>query len=250
MSENGYSVLIVDDNPDHRDLLKRMLSRAPSNWQIQEASCLRTAVAQIEACTPDLVLADYRLPGGNGLHLVDRIQQISASTRPAVVVLTSHKDARIATHALRCGAQDFLVKSEISPRELDEKLNDALTRVAWIRSQAERLKTLRQADRDFDLLLEILAGGQAEVLRRLQDQIDAMAGSYTGGSLGSVAVSADAISPALPRTSDSNTMVAADAPGSDSIAQLQSNLEEQIAINRQAVDLVERLRTRLYGSVR
>ena len=98
--------LIVDDEPDIRDLLGITLGRM--QLQVSTAADYASAVKQLGGQKFDLVLTDMRLPDGDGLDLVDWIQ----THRPGVpvAVITAHGNVEAAVRALKLGAFDFISK--------------------------------------------------------------------------------------------------------------------------------------------
>ena len=98
--------LIVDDEPDIRELLSITLGRM--NIDVATAGDYRTAVKQLGGERFDLVLTDMRLPDGDGLDLVEWIQ----TNRPGVpvAVITAHGNVEAAVRALKLGAFDFISK--------------------------------------------------------------------------------------------------------------------------------------------
>ncbi len=98
--------LVIDDEPDIRDLLAITLGR----MQIEVVTAADYASA-LKALGPerfDLVLTDMKLPDGNGLDIVDWIQH----HRPGVpvAVITAHGNVEAAVRALKLGAFDFISK--------------------------------------------------------------------------------------------------------------------------------------------
>src|SRR5512139_2904385 len=98
--------LIVDDEPDIRDLLTITLGRM--NLAVDSAGDFASAVKKLGGEVYDLVLTDMRLPDGDGLDLVEWIQ----SHRPGVpvAVITAHGNVEAAVRALKLGAFDFISK--------------------------------------------------------------------------------------------------------------------------------------------
>src|SRR5512139_4071257 len=98
--------LIVDDEPDIRDLLTITLGRM--NLAVDSAGDIDAAVKKLGGEKYDLVLTDMRLPDGDGLDLVEWIQ----SHRPGVpvAVITAHGNVEAAVRALKLGAFDFISK--------------------------------------------------------------------------------------------------------------------------------------------
>jgi two-component system, NtrC family, response regulator PilR len=99
-------VLIVDDEPDIRELLSITLSRM--ELEPKTASDLASAQKLLRGGHFDLCLTDMSLPDGNGLDLVEWIQS-NAPTVP-VAVITAHGNVESAVRALKLGAFDFVSK--------------------------------------------------------------------------------------------------------------------------------------------
>lgn len=100
------TTLIVDDEPDIRELLEITLSRM--GIETTSASDLNEARQQLEKQHFDLCLTDMRLPDGNGIDLVREIQQLHADL--PVAVITAHGNMELAIEALKAGAFDFVSK--------------------------------------------------------------------------------------------------------------------------------------------
>tara|TARA_R110002072_G_scaffold5811_2_gene36131 strand:+ start:13384 stop:14763 length:1380 start_codon:yes stop_codon:yes gene_type:complete len=100
------SVLIVDDEPDIRELLDITLSRM--GLDTHSAATLGEAREMVEKIKPDLCLTDMRLPDGNGITLVEYIQQ--QCPHIPVAMITAHGSVETAISALKAGAFDFISK--------------------------------------------------------------------------------------------------------------------------------------------
>ncbi len=98
--------LIVDDEPDIRELLSITLGRM--DIAVETAADYKSAVKQLGGERYDLVLTDMRLPDGDGLELIEWIQE----HRPGVpvAVITAHGNVEAAVRALKLGAFDFISK--------------------------------------------------------------------------------------------------------------------------------------------
>jgi two-component system response regulator PilR (NtrC family) len=98
--------LVIDDEPDIRDLLGITLGRM--QIEVVTAGDQASALKALGAERFDLVLTDMRLPDGNGLDIVEWIQQ----HRPGVpvAVITAHGNVEAAVRALKLGAFDFISK--------------------------------------------------------------------------------------------------------------------------------------------
>jgi two-component system response regulator PilR (NtrC family) len=98
--------LIIDDEPDIRELLAITLGRMQID--VVTAGNFATAVKCLGGERYDLVLTDMRLPDGDGLEIVEWIQ----THRPGVpvAVITAHGNVEAAVRALKLGAFDFIAK--------------------------------------------------------------------------------------------------------------------------------------------
>jgi len=102
----NHLILIVDDEPDIRELLALTLSRM--GLQCKEAETLEQARKSLSEQHFDLCLTDMRLPDGNGIDLVRHIQETSPEV--PVAMITAHGNMNTAIEALKAGAFDFLNK--------------------------------------------------------------------------------------------------------------------------------------------
>ena len=99
-------VLIVDDEPDIRELLAITLSRM--ELDSRTAADVATAQKMLRTEHFDLCLTDMNLPDGNGLGLVEWMQSNAAAV--PVAVITAHGNVESAVKALKLGAFDFVSK--------------------------------------------------------------------------------------------------------------------------------------------
>jgi len=98
--------LIVDDEPDIRELLE--LTLGPMDMETRSAANLTDARKLLDENSIDLCLTDMRLPDGDGLELVEHIQKNYPDL--PVAVITAHGSMEIAVQALKAGAFDFISK--------------------------------------------------------------------------------------------------------------------------------------------
>ncbi len=103
---NKSQILVVDDEPDIRELLEITLSRM--DLKVQSASYVNGAKTLLRNCPFDLCLTDMQLPDGDGLELMEYIQ-VNYPTIP-VALITAYGNMEIAIRALKNGAFDFVSK--------------------------------------------------------------------------------------------------------------------------------------------
>lgn len=114
-------VLIVDDEPDIRELLEITLGRM--SLATSSAADLASARRLLSTQDFNLCLTDMRLPDGDGLELVEYIQQ--EYNQIPVAVITAHGTTESAVKALKSGAFDFVSKP-VNLQKLRDLVNSAL----------------------------------------------------------------------------------------------------------------------------
>ena len=115
-------VLIVDDEPDIRELLEITLQRMGLETRCAEDFSMATRCLKQDSF--DLCLTDMQLPDGDGITLVEHIQQHYPDTPTAVI--TAHGSIDLAIKAMKCGAFDFVSKP-VSLETLRNLVEKALT---------------------------------------------------------------------------------------------------------------------------
>jgi DNA-binding NtrC family response regulator len=101
------TILIVDDEPDMLHLLKRSLE-PELNCRVKTAASGQEGLQLLGHTAIDLVIADIKMPGMNGLDLLQRIKQ--DYPQQTVVMMTAFGQIETAVQAMRSGAYDFITK--------------------------------------------------------------------------------------------------------------------------------------------
>ncbi len=121
-------LLLVEDNVGDARLLREMLRDHDMLTELTHVMSLREAETHLTEHTPppDVILIDLGLPDAQGLEAVRRTH--AAAPRVPLVVLTGTDDETLAMLALQEGAQDYLIKGQIEPRQLMRALRYAIER--------------------------------------------------------------------------------------------------------------------------
>jgi two-component system KDP operon response regulator KdpE len=120
MPDNAVSVLIVDDEPPIRRLLRTSL--LAQGYRVTEAERGTEAIESIRQQRPDLVVLDLGLPDIDGLAVIQRVRQDSLIP---IIVLSSRSDERGKVKALELGADDYITKP-FGMEELVARIRTAL----------------------------------------------------------------------------------------------------------------------------
>jgi phosphate regulon transcriptional regulator PhoB len=118
-------VLIVEDEPDIRDLLAFHLER--EGFQVVQARTGAEALRQIRAAPPDLVVLDLMLPELDGLEVCRRLRRDPTTATLPIVMLTARGDEVDRVLGLELGADDYIVKP-FSPKEVVARIRAVLRR--------------------------------------------------------------------------------------------------------------------------
>ena len=143
-------VLIVDDEPDIRELLEITLLRMGLETRSAEDYNNATRLLHDEAF--DLCLTDMKLPDGDGITLVEHIQQHCPNTPTAVI--TAHGSIDLAIKAMKCGAFDFVSKP-VSLETLRNLVDKALTLPSFPQLASNVSDEKYQIIGDSELMLEL-----------------------------------------------------------------------------------------------
>ena len=137
-------VLIVDDEPDVRALVRSALSYARQDLTAIEAADRDEALAMIHSERPDLVVLDLALPKRDGFAVLEQVRE---KTDLPIIVLTARGLEDDKIKGLRLGADDYLTKP-FSPRELVARIESVLRRSS---PRAPRSGTIDTHDLAIDL---------------------------------------------------------------------------------------------------
>ncbi|MFD2173204.1 response regulator [Rhodobacter lacus] len=125
-------ILIVDDDPDLRDLVRYELEG--HGFEVVEAACAAEVAPALSPVPPDLILLDLRLPDQDGLAVAGRLR--ATSTIPIIMLSGLGGDVdRIV--GLEMGADDYVVKP-CNPRELVARIKAVLRRTGAAPGPLER----------------------------------------------------------------------------------------------------------------
>ena len=175
-------ILLVDDNPGDVLLCKHILAgQTGHNFKIQHASRLSTAMRKARTLSVDLILLDLCLPDSSGL---DTFVRMKAQVRDIpIIVLTGTKDEEIALNAVRKGAQDYLVKDELTEGILIRSIRYAIERSGaeekrrWLEMKmlyAQKLESLSVPSggvaHNFNSLLTAIMGNAELAMEKLHEE--------------------------------------------------------------------------------
>ena len=146
----GLTILTVEDNPSDLFLLEHMLRASGLVIrQLYSAESIREAHAMLTGQEIDVVLLDLTLPDSFGIHSFVHLKPVVQ--RIPVIILTGLSDTNVALEAIKEGAQDYLVKGELTEGLLAKAIQYSLERkrtLEHLRVSNERFNTVVKATND------------------------------------------------------------------------------------------------------
>jgi PAS domain S-box-containing protein len=157
-------VLIVDDDENYGKLIRTYLStKRRKTYVLRIAVTLGEALALASERTPEVVVLDLGLPDSNGLATLKRMLACVPAT--PILVLTGLTNEKTGEQAVARGAQDYLVKDEVTGVLLERAILYTLERYKRNRALQERDRRLAESERRFRKMIEKSRDGMLVVDR-------------------------------------------------------------------------------------
>jgi signal transduction histidine kinase len=137
-----FTVLVIDDEESIRKILGMYLRS--KDYEVITAADGQRGIEVFQKARPPIVLTDIRMPGMDGIEVLERIKQIAPETE--VIVITGHGDMDLAIKALQLDASDFITKP-VGNEALSIALKRAEERLDTRRMLKASHEYLRQAEK-------------------------------------------------------------------------------------------------------
>lgn len=160
------SILIVDDEESVRESLYNWF--IDDGYVVEVAENAKKALNIIEAKDFDIILADIKMPGMDGLEMQKRIK--SLNKEPIIIIMTAFASVDTAVQALKNGAYDYITKP-FDPDDLSHLIRNATAQIA-LKAENETLKS------NISSLIEVGdLVGQSEALNKVLKEVESVAQS-------------------------------------------------------------------------
>ncbi|MDB4939907.1 MAG: hypothetical protein JWO40_332 [Candidatus Doudnabacteria bacterium] len=120
MRNKKFKVLIVDDEELLVGVYHQGLEFA--GYEVESASNGLEAIEKIQRTHPDMILLDLLMPGMDGFGVLKNIKQNKELKEIPIIVLSNLSEDANKSESMRLGAVDFVIKSDISPSQLVDKI--------------------------------------------------------------------------------------------------------------------------------
>jgi FixJ family two-component response regulator len=158
MRDENPSVLIVDDDPEFRDSVGRLLRTV--GLHTQEFSSVSDFLKAEPSSGPTCLVLDVRMPGRSGLELQRDLAR--ANRQVPIIFITAHADVPMTVQAMKGGAIEFLTKP-FRDQDLIEAVESGLARDRARRESNRALVGLKErfenlSSREREIMLQVMAG--------------------------------------------------------------------------------------------
>lgn len=158
-------LLLLEDNQADACLLIETLEEVEEqSWQITHAKHLSDALEYLNYTQFDIALLDLSLQDANGLETITQIQSVIPDL--PIVVLADLEDQQLALQAIAQGAQDYLVKSQLTPKVLIRAIRYAIERGRIVHRLQAEVAERQQSEQTLRLLVEGTASVTGEAFFR------------------------------------------------------------------------------------
>ena len=160
-------VIVVDDEAAIREAVQQWLEL--SGFRVHSCATAQAALALVDRDYPGIIISDVRMPGTDGLQLLDKLLELDRDL--PVILVTGHGDVPMAVQALRQGAYDFIEKP-FTPERLLDSVRRALDKRRLV---CENRQLREQFSRKDQIEAQLL--GVSKPMENLRRQILELAGT-------------------------------------------------------------------------
>lgn len=145
------SILIIEDEEGHIELIKRAFKSYSENFNLIIAPNIKEAFMNIDENPPDLVIADLNLPDGKCIELLTKTDE---NNKFPMVVMTSHGNERYAVEVMKAGALDYIVKSKETFDNMPWAAQRALREWQRMADHKKAIHELKQSEEKYRTIVE------------------------------------------------------------------------------------------------
>jgi len=118
-------ILFVEDEPNHVAIYETKLKQ--EGFEFVSAKTAGEAIPLIQKEKPDLILLDILLPGDeNGVDVLEKLKKDPATQNIPIIVFTNYDIEEYRKQTAVLGANDFVLKSDVTPSQMVGKINQIL----------------------------------------------------------------------------------------------------------------------------
>lgn len=117
-------IAIIEDDLAIVQMYKTKFEK--DGYEVATAGDGQSGLQLLTTFEPDIILLDLMMPGMNGFDMLQRLRQQPGGRDAKVVVLTNMGDTETATKVYKMAANDYIVKAEMTPKEVEDRIKKLL----------------------------------------------------------------------------------------------------------------------------
>ncbi len=126
MSDQKVKIAIIEDDMAIVQMYRMKFEH--EGYEVATAPDGASGLELIETFKPNIILLDLMMPGMNGLEMLQRLRSQAEGRDAKVVVLTNMGDTETATRVYKMAADDYIVKAEMTPKQVAEHVKALLAK--------------------------------------------------------------------------------------------------------------------------
>ena len=151
MDETARSILLVEDEPDHAEAIRRAFAASGNGADIRVVDTLREFRAAVAADPPDIAILDMNLPDGNA---VEALAELRKTLSFPILIITSYGNETMAVEAMKAGAIDYVEKSSGAFAAIPQTVERSLREWNLLQARKRAEETLRREKENFQHSLD------------------------------------------------------------------------------------------------
>ncbi|HYW06274.1 MAG TPA: ATP-binding protein, partial [Longimicrobium sp.] len=145
------TILLVDDSPEDRFVVRRLVRESGEGHTLVEAETGEEGLERARVVRPDCILLDFHLPDIEGLDVLNALRVQRGGMLPVpVVMLTGQDDQATAIAALNGGAQDYVLKGTLNAHGLMRAVENAIEKFTIQRELEEKTAAIEARSRELE----------------------------------------------------------------------------------------------------
>jgi DNA-binding response OmpR family regulator len=126
MSEHKVKIALIEDDMAIVQMYRMKFEH--EGYEVATAADGASGLQLIESFEPDIILLDLMMPNMNGLEMLSKLRNQPTDHAAKIVVLTNMGDTETATRVYKMAADDYIVKAEMTPKQVAERIKVLLAK--------------------------------------------------------------------------------------------------------------------------
>ncbi|MCW4048816.1 MAG: response regulator [Candidatus Bathyarchaeota archaeon] len=166
MSDRIYRVLLVEDNPNHYQILQRFIDKSGLPIQVDHVLTAQECFNIFLKKNYDLLMLDHNLENYTGTEILRKLKEFNILV--PIIMVTQQKDPQVAIDAMKLGAVDFIIKNKENFKSLPEKIKSYVEEFEYKLANDQVFKVQRRSilkSPDVRELMKLIMTGEGNALR-------------------------------------------------------------------------------------